>query len=177
MKPSFCGKGPSTSDVRPPCVSDEEVDRGSEYSGPELAPSTASESEKSDYGQRAFIDSSSSEEESAIPPKVDARVDPAVQKAMRSRRQRRKRSSILQRRVRFDLESPEDPINHCAEVEDDNVEDADDQRELAKKAYEVYNHFQPGSATHDQVAASKKGVQGWLDLSKLFNSEFLAPNV
>ena len=126
MKPSFCGEDPSAVDVRYPCVSDEEV--GSEHSGPDLQASTSSESE---FGQRGFIDSSSSEEECPIPPKTDARMDPAVQKAIRSRHQRRKRSNILRAKVvRFNLESPTIPINLCAEVEDD-VADKDD----AKRAF------------------------------------------
>ena len=182
MKPSFCGVDAIARDAHPPHVSDEEVD-DSEYSGPELIDS-ASSSGESEFGQRGFIDSSSSEEERANPPKVDARMDPSVQKALRSRKQRRKRSSILKRRVRFNLDPhEEDPIHHCAEAEDCNVRDADmdhdvgeeEQLELAKRAYEVHNHLTPGSATHDEVARSQRGVAGWFGLAKLFSSQCLMP--
>ena len=48
----------------------------------------------------------------------DGRMDPMVQKALKSRRQRRKRSNILRARVHEPQNSIEKPNHHCAEVQE-----------------------------------------------------------
>ena len=118
-------------------------------------------------GLTRAIGGHSNESESFLPFVDDARMDPLVQKAIGSRRQRRKRSNILTTRMQESRIS-EEPKHHCAETRVDpesknlNVETriTPSMMHRAHRAYESFHRLPAGSSSEAQVARSSTGVDG-----------------
>jgi hypothetical protein len=110
----------------------------------------------------------------------DARMDPLVQKALKSRKQRRKRSNILHARV-HDLRNSIEPKHHCAggqEAEDvvpvpqvpNDIVDPCQKIILARRAYESFHRLPRGSASESQVVNSSAGIEGWWKFATVLES-------
>jgi len=151
-------------------------------------------SSESEFGQNGYVDETSSEDDECVAVSSAAKAAPVAsftgdeggcveprfaslqpgddsttsKASVRTRRKRRKRSSILRSRLQREPLNSIEPKHHCAEALQRDEEDDTPilpRMARAKRAYEAFHRLPPGCASDDQVRRSSAGVEGWISFA------------